>query len=71
MLDVRHCRGSHMDADHYLVKVVLRSRVSAQNNRQLAQIKWSVVRFEREQIREEYMGNTNEKLDSNIICTCI
>ena len=41
-MDVRSCRGMNVDSDHYLVRVVLRARISAINNTQPIRTKWEV-----------------------------
>ena len=62
-LNVKSCRGPNVDSDHYLVKAVVRARVSTQHNRQPALEKWDVEKFENEDIKQQFAANLLNFLD--------
>uniref|UniRef100_A0A8D8QNX5 Craniofacial development protein 2 n=1 Tax=Cacopsylla melanoneura TaxID=428564 RepID=A0A8D8QNX5_9HEMI len=63
--DVRVCRGPNIDSDHFLVKVILRERLSMlQNIKRARQIKWDTNKLKTdENAHYSYQDALREKLE--------
>jgi hypothetical protein len=67
VLDVRSCRGPNIDSDHYLVKVVVRARISNQRNRQPTLERWDVEKLQDDNTKRQYEECLERKIIEGMI----
>ncbi|XP_055388146.1 uncharacterized protein LOC129616516, partial [Condylostylus longicornis] len=58
IIDVRSCRGANCDSDHYLVKTILRQRISnVAKNRGVRRVKWDSDKLKDNEITQQFQNS--------------
>jgi hypothetical protein len=67
MIDVRTCRGPNCGSDHFLVKAVLRERLSnIQKHRGKRRIKWGLYKLKEPDCIRQYQNALEGSLQINL-----
>jgi hypothetical protein len=67
IIDIRTCRGPNCDLDHFLVKVILRERLSyAQKHRGERRIKWFLDKLKESDCVRQYQNALEGSLQINL-----
>lgn len=63
ILDVRFCRSTNCDSDHYLMKIKVRYKISASLiAKGVRRLKWEVGKLESNELTKEYQRNIADSL---------
>ncbi|KAI5752917.1 hypothetical protein M8J77_021772 [Diaphorina citri] len=64
IIDVRSCRGPNCDSDHYLVRTILREKISTvQTLKRTKRPKWDIDNLKKDNILHNYQGTLRGKLE--------